>query len=51
MINSIRNLLGSLVVVTGAFIFQMGYFLMTEDMKNRFAQKFIEKLSDALNKA
>ena len=41
----IRNIFGSIIVVVGAFVFQIGFILMTEDMQERFAKKFVEKIS------
>jgi hypothetical protein len=43
----IRNLLGAVLVIIGAFIFQIGFVIMKEDMQESFARKFVEKFESA----
>lgn len=40
----IRNLIGSVLVIVGAYMFQFGYMAMDENMKEKVARKFIENL-------
>lgn len=40
----IRNIIGSVIVILGAFIFQIGFVIMTDDMQEIFAEKFIDEL-------
>jgi hypothetical protein len=47
----IKNIIGSVFVVVGAFIFQIGYNIMDKNLQERFAKSFVEKIQNAFQQS
>lgn len=46
----IRDFLGSVLVVIGAMIFQLGFLVMTKEMQDRFATRMVYHFLDTIEK-
>lgn len=47
--NTIRKIVGAIIVIVGAFIFQIGFVIMPKDMQEIFAEKFAKTLFESIS--